>query len=104
MDIAFSALQLHKHCDIKHSLCLEVQAVLARQLPPGMLHTETMFDSYEEGDDSLTVRFKDGSEEISARLLIGCDGSQSAVRAQCLADGPPEFLSELQKNKNDVMN
>ena len=50
------------------------------------------FDSYEEDSEGVTVRFVgDSPGPVRAKVLIGADGYFSAVREQCLADGPPDF-------------
>jgi 2-polyprenyl-6-methoxyphenol hydroxylase-like FAD-dependent oxidoreductase len=81
-----------------------LQAVLARQLPEGVLHQRAAFDRYEESEDGVTIHFQQaapssdggGSDSapspVTARMLVGADGGQSAVRAQCIGDGPPLFL------------
>ena len=54
--------------------------------PPGR------FESYEEDAEGVTVHFQGGAPgPVRARVLIGADGYFSAVRQQCLADGPPDF-------------
>jgi 2-polyprenyl-6-methoxyphenol hydroxylase-like FAD-dependent oxidoreductase len=45
----------------------------------------TAFDAYDEHEDHVTVRFSDGGKE-NADVLVGADGTYSAVRAQ-LAPG-----------------
>lgn len=40
----------------------------------------------------MTVHFQGGSPgPVRAKVLVGADGYFSAVRQQCLGDGPPEF-------------
>ncbi|KAL4459092.1 hypothetical protein ABPG75_013957 [Micractinium tetrahymenae] len=77
-----------------YSLCAwhELQATLAAVLPTGLLNTEAAFSHYEEGPAGVTVHFGGGSRPVAARLLVGCDGAQSAVRQQLLVDGPPDYL------------
>ena len=83
-----------------------LQAVLARQLPEGVLHQHAAFDCYEESEDGVTIHFQQAASSgdsgggdsdsapspVTARMLVGADGGQSAVRAQCIGDGPPLFL------------
>ncbi len=47
---------------------------------PGIARVEASFESMSVGDDAATVRLDDGSTP-RARLVIGADGAQSAVRA-----------------------
>ena len=47
---------------------------------PGIARIEASFDSMSVDDDAATVRLDDGSTP-RARLVIGADGAQSAVRA-----------------------
>ncbi len=50
------------------------------------------FESYEEDEEGVTVRFAGGEPgPVRAKVLIGADGYFSAVRQQCLDDGPPNF-------------
>jgi 2-polyprenyl-6-methoxyphenol hydroxylase-like FAD-dependent oxidoreductase len=39
----------------------------------------------------VTLRFHGDRPPLAASLLVGCDGGQSAVRAQLLGDDPPTF-------------
>ena len=39
----------------------------------------------------LQVFFSNGVPPVRARVLLGCDGNRSAVREECLGDGPPEY-------------
>ncbi|KAI3424950.1 hypothetical protein D9Q98_008332 [Chlorella vulgaris] len=75
------------------SLCgwHQLQSLLAAHLPPGLLHQQAVFDRYEEADEGVTIHFQGGRPPVTARLLVGCDGGQSAVRKQCIGDGPPVF-------------
>ena len=50
------------------------------------------FQSYEEDSDGVTVLFAgDSPGPVRAKVIIGADGYFSAVRQQCLNDGPPDF-------------
>ncbi len=50
------------------------------------------FESYEEDSEGVTVKFEGGEPgPVRAKVLIGADGYFSAVRQQCLDDGPPDF-------------
>jgi 2-polyprenyl-6-methoxyphenol hydroxylase-like FAD-dependent oxidoreductase len=50
------------------------------------------FESYEEDSQGVTVHFQGGRPgPVRAKVLVGADGYFSAVRQQCLGDGPPDF-------------
>lgn len=58
------------------------------------------FQSYEEDSEGLTVHFEgEGAQSLAvrAKVLVGADGYFSAVRQQCLGDGPPDFAVGLQR-------
>ena len=67
------------------------QAALAGQLPAGMLHQQVAFDSFEESGSGVTLRFQGDHQPVQARVVVGADGGQSALRAQLLNDGPPTY-------------
>jgi salicylate hydroxylase len=48
----------------------------------------------QEGASGVTLRFADGSQ-AEADLVIGADGSRSAVRAQILDNAPPVFAGQI---------
>jgi salicylate hydroxylase len=52
------------------------------------LHLAQPVESYEEGRDSVELRFADGRCAHGA-LLLGADGLWSRIRAHMLGDGPP---------------
>lgn len=59
------------------------------------------FQSYTESEDGIEVSYTEAGEpkQIRCKLLVGADGYFSAVRQQCLADGPPDFaVSSCQLN------
>lgn len=68
-----------------------LQALICQQLA----NTSTCmrrFEGYEEDAEGVTVRFQGGvPSPVRAKVLIGADGFFSAVRQQCLGDGPPDF-------------
>lgn len=81
---------------LRRSQCLLSQALLAKSLPPGVLHQSTAFLGLEEseGGGSVTLRFAGGHPPVRARLVVGADGCQSAVRQQIIGDGPPLFAGK----------
>lgn len=70
------------------------QRELAAALPEGVLHTHHRFLRYTEGPEGVVAEFEtpEGTRQVAAQLLLGCDGGQSAVREAMLADGPPTYL------------
>lgn len=65
------------------------------RLPPGVLRLDHSFDSYEESSTGVTVHTRSRAgvphPPLTAAVLVGADGNQSAVRAQLLGDGPPTY-------------
>ena len=65
--------------------------------PEGMninkLSSICRFQSYEESEKGVEVTYTEAGEpkHIRCKLLVGADGYFSAVRQQCLEDGPPDF-------------
>ena len=51
------------------------------------------FQKYEESGDGVNVSYTEAGEskQLRCKLLVGADGYFSAVRQQCLQDGPPDF-------------
>ena len=51
------------------------------------------FQGYEESEEGVEVSYTEAGEakNLRCKLLVGADGYFSAVRQQCLQDGPPEF-------------
>jgi 2-polyprenyl-6-methoxyphenol hydroxylase-like FAD-dependent oxidoreductase len=65
--------------------------VLSRELGPEAYQLGAQFAGYSEDRDGVTVRFADGREE-RGDVLIGCDGLNSAVRAQLVGDSKPRYV------------
>ncbi|GAB4822604.1 hypothetical protein N2152v2_009650 [Parachlorella kessleri] len=101
--------ELHRFGDLSFLAWHDLRLMLAESLPEGVLQTGMAFERYEEAagenggegnDGFVNLRFcqlqpkaaKQEAVTVSARLLVGADGNNSAVRQQCLGDGPPEFL------------
>ncbi len=71
----------------------DLHDVLRRELAaaaPDALHLGRRFESFEEGDDGVTIRFADGSP-VNADVLIGADGVHSRVRQQLFGPDRAEF-------------
>ncbi len=51
------------------------------------------FQNYEETEEGVEVSYTEAGEpkHLRCKLLVGADGYFSAVRQQCLQDGPPDF-------------
>ncbi|KAL4449444.1 hypothetical protein ABPG77_007088 [Micractinium sp. CCAP 211/92] len=86
--------RIMQHGDYVQVAWHSLQSTLARALPDGVLQTGHRFLSFSDGPDGVAADFEtaQGVRRLEARLLIGADGGQSAVRQALLGDGPPEFL------------
>ncbi|EIE25083.1 FAD/NAD(P)-binding domain-containing protein [Coccomyxa subellipsoidea C-169] len=74
----------------------EIQSAFYRALPPDTVVFDSRFESYEEDSEGVTVKFEGGEPgPVRAKVLIGADGYFSAVRQQCLDDGPPDFAGTV---------
>ncbi|MBV9279267.1 MAG: FAD-dependent monooxygenase [Chloroflexi bacterium] len=62
--------------------------VLGGALAPGTVRTGLVFESYEQDDTDVTVRFANG-QRVRCDVLIGADGIRSAVRRQLLGPIQP---------------
>lgn len=82
----------------------ELVDTLADGLAPGVLRLGHAVDAIVDGDPAgadengavaITCALPDGtSTTLTARIAVGCDGNQSAVRAAATGDGsPPNFLN-----------
>lgn len=75
------------------SLCIlrpDLLALLAAQVPSECVHTGERFESFEEKDRQVLVRFVSGREE-SGDVLVGADGLFSSVRSQLFGPSRPVF-------------
>eukprot|EP00245_Coleochaete_scutata_P002224 TRINITY_DN1293_c0_g1_i2.p1 TRINITY_DN1293_c0_g1~~TRINITY_DN1293_c0_g1_i2.p1 ORF type:complete len:576 (-),score=70.47 TRINITY_DN1293_c0_g1_i2:248-1858(-) len=77
-----------------------LQRSFAATLPTESLHLGHSFDTLEQDSDGVTLTFSRGGESgerervgVRAKVVIGADGNQSAVRQIILNDGPPLFLN-----------
>lgn len=65
----------------------ELYARMLDVVPEGMIVPGHEFDRYEENEDGVTIRFKNGAVE-QTDVLIGADGIRSAVRGQLFPQTP----------------
>eukprot|EP00884_Botryococcus_braunii_P001468 jgi/Botrbrau1/11321/Bobra.0038s0081.1 len=74
----------------------EIRNALAEPLPPETVQMGSKVLGYEENkDDTVTLQFQEGREEVRARILIGADGYFSRIRQGMLGDGPPTFQNAV---------
>ncbi len=64
--------------------------LLRDAFPPERYHRGKSLHRFDDGGESITAHFADGSR-IKADLLVGADGLRSTVRQQCLSDGVPLY-------------
>lgn len=57
----------------------------------GIVHMRHDFEGYEEDGDGVSMYCRDYEQPVRAKILVGCDGYFSAVRMECLDDGPSTF-------------
>lgn len=58
---------------------------MLERVPEGVIHTGYAFQSFEETDDHVLVKFANG-ETVVADMLVGADGIRSAVSQQLFGD------------------
>ena len=68
----------------------DLYKALLTGIDPETLHLGARFVSAEQDERGVTARFADGREERGA-LLLGCDGTDSVVRQEVIADGDPIY-------------
>jgi len=73
----------------------EVQQMLHDEVEPGAINAGAELTGFEEDPEGMTVQFADGREE-RADALVGADGLRSAVRAQVLGAGDPDYSGYVQ--------
>jgi salicylate hydroxylase len=68
----------------------DLLGLLARQLPPGTVHTGHRCTSFSQDIDSATVGFADGTT-ATADVVIGADGIHSALQGFVTEPAEPAF-------------
>ncbi|MBR8838146.1 MAG: FAD-dependent monooxygenase [Stigonema ocellatum SAG 48.90 = DSM 106950] len=71
-----------------------LQQILASKLPSESIHLNHRCIGFKQDDRSLSIHF-DGGKTVSADLLIGADGINSAVREALIGDGKPRYLGSM---------
>lgn len=71
-----------------------LQQILASKLPAENIHLNHRCIGFEQDDQSVQISFDNG-EQVSADLLIGCDGINSVIREILIGDGKPRYLNSM---------
>ncbi len=71
-----------------------LQQILASKLPSESIHLNHRCIGFEQNDRCVSIYFENG-EQISAELLIGADGINSAIREALIGDGKPRYLGSM---------
>ncbi|MBR8832617.1 MAG: FAD-dependent monooxygenase [Stigonema ocellatum SAG 48.90 = DSM 106950] len=71
-----------------------LQQILASRLPSESIHLNHRCIGFEQDDRRVSIHF-DGGKTVSADLLIGSDGINSAVREALIGDGKPRYLGSM---------
>jgi 2-polyprenyl-6-methoxyphenol hydroxylase-like FAD-dependent oxidoreductase len=82
----YGATYYHLHRADLHSIL----AARVRELDPDAVVLDATADDFTETENSVTVRFKDGTR-ATGDVLIGADGIKSAIRAQIIGPSSAEF-------------
>lgn len=74
-----------------------MQQVLASLLPPGMIKTGRSLLSFEEEDDSVTLRFEGGEAtgRVRCQVALMCDGVFSTARTQLFPEDKVVYFGQL---------
>jgi 2-polyprenyl-6-methoxyphenol hydroxylase-like FAD-dependent oxidoreductase len=59
------------------------------------IHTSSRCVGFEQDGEGVTLRLADG-REVRGSALVGADGVHSAIRAQLLAEEPPQFIGMIE--------
>jgi 2-polyprenyl-6-methoxyphenol hydroxylase-like FAD-dependent oxidoreductase len=68
----------------------ELYEALLSKIDPRSIHTHKRVVDVERGEDSVTLRFQDGSAH-ETRFLVAADGIHSVVRNKLLPDSEPRY-------------
>lgn len=71
-----------------------LQQILASKLPAESIHLNHRCIGFEQDDHCVSIYFENG-EKVSADLLIGADGINSAIREALIGDGKPRYLGNM---------
>jgi salicylate hydroxylase len=71
-----------------------LQQILASKLPSESIHLDHRCIGFEQDDRCVSIYFENG-EQVSADLLIGADGINSAIREALIGDGKPRYLGSM---------
>jgi salicylate hydroxylase len=71
-----------------------LQQTLAGFLPPDSIHLSHRLITIERAADRPVLQF-DGREPVTADLVVGADGINSAVRQAIINDGPPRYAGRM---------
>ena len=71
-----------------------LQQILASKLPSESIHLHHRCVGFEQSDRCVSIYFDNG-EKVSADLLIGADGINSAIRKTLIGDGKPNYLGSM---------
>jgi salicylate hydroxylase len=71
-----------------------LQQTLAGFVPPDSIHLSHRLIGIERAADRPVLQF-DGREPVTADLVVGADGINSAVRQAIINDGPPRYAGRL---------
>ena len=87
-NFGFSALAVHRG-DLHAALLAAV-----RDNDPAAVHAAHEFESLEQDDDGVTVRFTNGATDRAA-MVVGADGNGSAVRSFVFPGEPATFNGQV---------
>ncbi|MFL9450691.1 MULTISPECIES: FAD-dependent oxidoreductase [Nostocales] len=71
-----------------------LQQILASKLPSESIHLDHRCIGFEQDDRCVSIYFENG-KRVSADLLIGADGINSAIRESLIGDGKPRYLGSM---------
>jgi salicylate hydroxylase len=71
-----------------------LQAILAAELPPSIIHLNHRCVGFEQQDSQITTHFSH-QNAVQSDLLIGADGINSVVRQTLIGDGCPNFVDRV---------